>query len=206
MNLKRIYIICFFLLNLSFCFSQNFSIGPKLGLNQSTLSGFSVPTSNKKAKFSYLAGIVSDTYISDKASIMTEFLFIEKGVSYNGTSYFKNPDFKNVHKFNYFDIASTFKYNFSDRIGVRTGIYYSILQSYYIKTIIKAPEFLYVISNQFPIQNDDFGAVGGVTVGLNEFIFIDLSYRTSLVTLYYLSYRQAYNNTFSLGIRYMFSD
>ena len=137
---------------------------------------------------------------------MTEFLLIEKGVTYNGTSIFKNPDFKNIHKFNYLDIASSFKFNFSERVGIRSGLYYSLLRSYYIKTVIKAPEYLFVISDRFPIQDDDFGAIGGITIGLNEYIFVDVTYRTSIMSLYYLSTRQAYNNTISLGVRYMFSD
>ena len=188
-------------------FSQNFTIGFKSGINQSTLTGFSVPSSNAIPKLGYLFGLITDTDISDKFSIFSEVLFIEKGITYNGTNIFETPDFKNIHKMGYVDLCSALKFNFNDRIGIRAGIYVGFMRYYNIKTVINANQLIYIPQSQrFQIYNDDIGLTSGVSGGITNNLFLDFSYRIGINSLYYLDAFQVYNETFSFAVRYMFDE
>lgn len=201
-----LFLFSFIFFNIN-SFSQNFSIGFKSGINQSTLTGFSVPSSGAVSKFGYLIGIATDTDISDKFSIFSEILFIEKGITYNGTNFFENPDFKNIHKMGYIDLCSSLKFNFNDRISLRTGIYIGFLRDYNIKTVIKANQLVYIPQSQrFQIYNDDIGLTSGVSCGVTNNLYVDISYRIGLNSLYYLDTFQVYNSSFSFGVRYMFDE
>lgn len=170
------------LIAFSFCANaqEQFKIGPKAGVNFSTLSNLS------KAKMltGYYVGAVTEVKLTDKFSIQPELVFSSQGAKniYSEVLSGENVDHHNHDILNYINLPVLGKYFLTNSLSIELGPQFGLL--------VKAENQDKITTNGVEVKENrdfenevnsfDFGIAAGLDYNLTNGLFINARYNYGL--------------------------
>lgn len=153
--------------------AQNLKIGPKAGVNFTTVHG---DLEDRKIKTGFHAGIMAEIGITEVFAIQPELLYSTQGVIQEGS--FLDFDFKSTTKLDYLNLPIMGKYyiieRFSIELGPQLGILLNSKSKYEMEGESEEQD------NKKMTNNMDFGLNAGLSYKLDNGISFGARYNLGL--------------------------
>lgn len=180
---KRLFFIGLFMTLSYNTYSQQFSYGPKIGLNISTISAEDDETFSSRIGFT--AGLMAEIKLSDKFSLQPEALYSTQG-SKASDDYFQYDnalEFENVIvKLDYIHVPILAEYYITPGLSAQFGPQISFLVNSKLELDLTYEGVTEFRSNSIDeqIRDVDFGICGGFEYVLDNGILFNLRYNLGL--------------------------